>query len=49
MRYWTEPIKRKYVEGYGFLSFDRKSGDKYGKKIDGCSNKDRNRCLKNCI
>ena len=33
MRYWTERIKRKYVEGYGFLSFARKSGDKYGKKL----------------
>ena len=33
MRYWTEPIKRKHVEGYGFLSFARKSGDTYGKKL----------------
>ena len=25
--------ERKYVEGYGFLSFARKVGDKYGKKL----------------
>ena len=33
MRYSTEPRFRKYVKGYGFLSFARKSGDKYGKKL----------------
>ena len=33
MRYSLGPRKRKYVEGYGFLSFARKFGDKYGKKI----------------
>ena len=33
MRQSTEPRKRKYVEGYGFLSFARKFRDKYGKKI----------------
>ena len=33
MRYSTEPKFRKYVKGYGFLSFARKSGDKYGKKL----------------
>ena len=33
MRYSTEPKFRKYVEGYGFLSFARKFGDKYGKKL----------------
>ena len=31
MRYSTEPRFRKYVKGYGFLSFARKFGDKYGK------------------
>ena len=31
MRYSTEPKFRKYVEGYGFLSFSRKFGDKYAK------------------
>ena len=33
MRYSTKPRKRKYVEGYGFLSFVRKFGEKYGKKL----------------
>ena len=33
MRYSTEPKCRKYVEGYGFLSFARKFGDTYGKKL----------------
>ena len=33
MRYSTEPRFRKYVKGYGFLSFARKFGDEYGKKI----------------
>ena len=32
MRYSFEPKYRKYVQGYGFLSFARKFGDKYGKK-----------------
>ena len=33
MRYSIEPRFRKYVERYGFLSFARKFGDKYGKKL----------------
>ena len=33
MRYSAEPRFRKYVKGYGFLSFARKFGDKYGKKL----------------
>ena len=33
MRYSLEPKYRKYVQGYGFLSFVRKSGDEYGKKL----------------
>ena len=33
MRYSTEPKYRKYVKGYGFLSFARKFGDKYDKKL----------------
>ena len=33
MRYSTESKFRKYVKGYGFLSFARKFGDKYGKKL----------------
>ena len=31
MRYSTEPRFRKYIEGYVFLSFAIKFGDKYGK------------------
>ena len=33
MRYLTESKYRKYVQGYGFLSFARKYRDKYGKKL----------------
>ena len=33
MRYSLEPTYRRYVKRYGFLSFARKFGDKYGKKI----------------
>ena len=33
MRYSLEPNYRKFVKGYGFLSFVRKFGDKYGKKL----------------
>ena len=33
MRYSAEPKFRKYVKGYGFLSFARKFGDRYGKKL----------------
>ena len=33
MRYSTEPRFKKYVKGYGFLSFARKFGYKYGKKL----------------
>ena len=33
MRYSTEPRFRKYVKRFGFLSFGRKFGDIYGKKI----------------
>ena len=31
----TETRFRKYVKGYSFLLFERKCGDKYGKKING--------------
>ena len=31
MRYLLEPKYRKYVQGYSFLSFARKFGDKYVK------------------
>ena len=33
MRYSTESRFRKYVKGYGFLSFARKFSEKYGKKL----------------
>ena len=33
MRYLTESKFRKYVKGYGFLSFAIKFGDKYGKQL----------------
>ena len=33
MKYSTEPRKIKYFEGYSFLSFARKFGDKYGKNL----------------
>ena len=33
MRYSLEPTYRRYVQGYGFLSFARNFGEKYGKKL----------------
>ena len=33
MKYSTEPKYRKYIKGYGFLSFARKLGEKYGEKL----------------
>ena len=33
MRYSTDPTFRKYVKGYGFLSFARKFGNRYGGKL----------------
>ena len=33
MRHSTEPRFRKYVKGYGFLSFAKKFGNKYRKKL----------------
>ena len=33
MRHSLEPECRKYVKGYGFLSFAQNFGDKYGKKL----------------
>ena len=33
IRYSTEPKHKKYFEEYSFLSFTRKFGDKYGKKL----------------
>ena len=39
MRYSTEPIFRKYVKGFGFLSYVGKFGNIYGKKIMDTSTK----------
>ena len=33
MRYSTEPRFTKYVKGYGFSSFAKQFGDKYGKEL----------------
>ena len=33
MRHSLEPEYRKYVKGYGFLSFALNFGDKYSKKL----------------
>ena len=33
MRYSTESRFRKYVKGYGFLSFTKNFGNKYGKNL----------------
>ena len=33
MRHSLEPEYRKYVKGYGVLSFERNFRDKYGKKL----------------
>ena len=39
MKYSTEPRFRKYVNGYGFLSFAKTFGNKYGKKLMGTATK----------
>ena len=41
MRYSIEPRERRYVKGYGFLSFARNLGNKNGKKINESCNKNR--------
>ena len=33
MRYSIEPRERRYVKRYGFMSFARNFGNKYGKKL----------------
>ena len=38
MRHSLEPEYRKYVKGYGFSSFARNFGDKYGKSITNSKN-----------
>ena len=41
MRYSLEPAYREYVKGYGILSFPKKFGGKYCKKINEYCNKGR--------
>ena len=33
MRYSVEPKGRRYIKGYGFLSFAKNFSNKYGKKL----------------
>ena len=33
MRYSMEPRERRYIKEYGFLSFAKNFGNKYGKKL----------------
>ena len=33
MRYSIEPMERRYIKGYGFLSFVRNLNNKYGQKL----------------
>ena len=37
MRYSIEPRERRYVKGYGFLSFARSFNDKYGRSLRNAS------------
>ena len=39
MRYSTKPTFRRYIQGYGSLSFATKFKDKYGKKLIGTATK----------
>ena len=43
MRYSIEPRERRFVKGYGFMTFARNFGNKYGKKINEYCNKNRNK------
>ena len=49
MRYLTEPKFRKYVKVYGFLSFAKRFGDKYGKKLMDTATKAGTDAAKNCF
>ena len=33
MRYSIEPREKRYIKGYGFLSFAKKFSNRYGKKL----------------
>ena len=37
MRYSIEPRERRYVKGYGFMSFAKNFNDKYGKSLRNAS------------
>ena len=39
MRYSIKPRERRYVKGYGFMSFARNFNDKYGKSLRDASRK----------
>ena len=39
MRYSIEPRERRYIKGYGFLSFAKNFSNKYEKKINEYCNK----------
>ena len=49
MRYSDEPRFRKYVKGYGFLSFSRNFGNKYSKKLMDTATKTGMDAAKNCF
>ena len=49
MRYSLEPKYRKFVQGYGLLSFARKYGDKYSKKLMDTATKTEIDAAKNCF
>ena len=39
MTYRTDNKIRRYVKGYGFMSFAKNLGSKYGEKIMNCASK----------
>ena len=45
--YFIEPITRKYVKWYGFLSFEGNLSGKHGKNFTGYFHENRARCSKN--
>ena len=53
IRYSIEPSDRRYVKGYGFLSFAKNIGkniaNKYSPKLVDSAKKFANRCNKNCF
>ena len=49
MRHSLEPKYRKYVQGYGFLSFAIKFGDTVGKKLMDTATKTGIDAEKNCF